>query len=334
MSLAFRFAPMRLDLLIPTFERPELLRATLASIARATPPRSMEVSVTVINNASEPLVLEPGFLAGPYPLRVLHERRRGKSAALNAGIAVSTADYIGLIDDDEEIAADWLLVVERALETGEFDFIGGRTTLMPSAAGPRWVPSGYPEVLGSSDYGPDPISYGPGFEGLLDGGNAVISRAMLRAVGPYTTALGPRVDRRLSSCEDEDMYLRLIDAGARGQYLPQLIVHHHVHPERLRKSYYRSWSFWNGASKGVLSRRRPAAGAPRVAYGDAFRGLLTWMGGLLTARPSTRLAGELPVWHAAGQFYGRHLQRDDPRRTSSTGPGAGPESSQDGEAVV
>lgn len=334
MWLASRFAPMRLDLLIPTFERPELLRATLASIARASRPRSMEVSVTVINNAFEPIVLEPGFFAGPYPLRVLHERRRGKSAALNTGIAASTADYIGLIDDDEEIAADWLLVVEQALETRQFDFIGGRTTLMPSAPSPRWVPPGYPAVLGSSDSGPDPIPYGLGFEGMLDGGNAVISRAMLQRVGPYSTSLGPRMDRRLCSCEDEDMYLRLIDAGARGQYLPQLTVHHHVHPERLRKSYFRSWSFWNGASKGVLSRRRPAAGVPRLAYGDAFRGLLTWLGGVVTARPSKRLAGELPVWHVAGQFYGRYLQRDDPRRTSSTGPGAGPESSQDGEAVV
>ena len=311
---------MRLDLLIPTFERPELLRATLASVARATQPRAMEVSVTVINNASEPLDLEPGVVAGPYPLRVLHERRRGKSAALNAGIAASTADYIGLIDDDEEIAADWFLVVERALDARQFDFIGGRTTLLPSASGPPWAPPGYAAVLGSSDNGPQPVLYGPGFEGLLDGGNAVISREMLRAVGPYNTSLGPRADRRLCSCEDEDMYLRLLEAGARGQYLPQLIVHHHVHPDRLRKSYYRSWSFWNGASKGVLSRRH-AAGVPSLTYGDAFRGLLTWMGAVLTFRPaSTRLAGELPVWHLAGQLYGRHLQRDDPRRTPSPSP--------------
>jgi glycosyltransferase involved in cell wall biosynthesis len=316
---------MHLDLLIPTFQRPALLRATLASIARASRPRSMQVSVTVINNASEPLVLEPGLFAGPYPLRALHERRRGKSAALNAGIAASTADYIGVIDDDEEIAADWLLVVERALDTGAFDFIGGRTILMPSAAGPRWVPAGYPAVLGGSDYGPDPTSYGRGFDGILDGGNAVIARATLRAAGPYDTALGPRGDRRLGSCEDEDMYLRLIDAGARGQYLPQLIVHHHVHPERLRKSYYRSWSFWNGASKGVLSRRRQGMGGSRAAYADAVRGLLIWMGGALTARPATRLAGELPLWHLAGQLYGRHLQWDDPRRSPSAGPGGGPE---------
>jgi glucosyl-dolichyl phosphate glucuronosyltransferase len=314
---------MHLDLLIPTFQRPALLRAALRSVARATPPRAMTVAVTVINNDTELLVLEPEFFTGPYPLRVLHERRRGKSAALNAGIAASTGDYIGLIDDDEEIAADWFLVAERALDAGQLDFIGGRATLLPSPHQPTWLPSGYPAVLGSADSGPEPVPYGPGFEGLLMGGNAVISRALLGRVGPYSTSLGPRVDRRLSSCEDEDMYLRLIDAGARGQYLPDLVVHHYVHPERLHKSYYRSWCFWNGASKGVLSRRRALrgpqlGGVPRYVYGDAFRGVLAWIGAVLTGGPaSKRTAGELPAWHLAGRLYGRYWQRDAPRRSAA-----------------
>jgi glycosyltransferase involved in cell wall biosynthesis len=318
---------MHLELLIPTFQRPALLGAALESVSRATRPRAMTVSVTVINNDTEPLVIEPAFFAGPYPVRVLHERRRGKSAALNAGIAASTADYIGLIDDDEQIAADWLVVVERALETRQFDFIGGRATLLPSADIPAWVPPGYPAVLGSADNGPDPVSYGHGFEGLLMGGNAVIARAALEAVGPYSTSLGPRADRRLCSCEDEDMYLRLLDAGARGQYLPDLVVQHAVHPERLSRRYFRSWCFWNGASKGVLSRRRAArvrhlAGVPRYAFGDAMRGLVRWVGAVLTGGPaSTRTAGELPAWHLAGRIYGRYLQRDSLRRQPGAGPG-------------
>ena len=323
-----------LDLLIPTFQRPALLRAALESIARAAPPRAMAVSVTVINNDTEPLVLEPALFAGPYPVRVLHERRRGKSAALNAGIAASTADYIGLIDDDERLAADWFLVAERALAGGQFDFIGGRATLLPSAM-PDWLPPGYPAVLGSADNGPDPLPYGLDFGGLLMGGNAVISRATLRAVGPYSTSLGPRADRRLCSCEDEDMYLRLLDAGARGQYLPDLVVHHYVHPDRLTRRYYRSWCFWNGASKGVLGRRHPLrvrqlAGVPRYAFGDAVRGLLRWGGAVVTYRPaSMRMAGELPAWHLAGRIYGRYLQRHDVRRQPGTGPDDGHDTSLD-----
>jgi glucosyl-dolichyl phosphate glucuronosyltransferase len=331
---------MHLDLLMPTFQRPALLRAALESVARATRPRAMAVSVTVINNDTEPLVLEPAFFAGPYPLRVLHERRRGKSAALNAGIAVSTADYIGLIDDDEQLAADWFVVVERALEMGRFDFIGGRATLQPLAEIPAWLPPGYPAVLGSADSGPDPVPYGPDFDGLLMGGNAVISRAMLREVGPYSTSLGPRADRRLCSCEDEDMYLRLLDAGARGQYLPDLVVQHYVHPDRLSKRYFRSWCFWNGASKGMLGRRRPLrvrqlAGVPRYVYGDVLRGLLRWVGAVVTGgAASTRTGGELPAWHLAGRLYGRYLQRDDTRPDMS--PDAVPEPAPygDGSSVI
>ena len=325
---------MHLDLLIPTFQRPALLRAALESVARATRPRAMAVSVTVINNDTEPLVLEPAFVAGPYPLRVLHERRRGKSAALNAGIATSTADYIGLIDDDEQITADWFLVVEQALAAGSFDFIGGRATLLPTTM-PAWLPPGYPAVLGSADNGPDAMPYGLDFGGLLMGGNAVISRATLRAIGPYSTSLGPRADRRLCSCEDEDMYLRLLDAGARGQYRPDLVVQHYVHPDRLSRRYYRSWCFWNGASKGVLGRRHPLrvrqlAGVPRYAFGDASRGLLRWVGAVVTGGPaSARMAGELPAWHLAGRIYGRYLQRDDPRRQPGRRPGGRPETSRD-----
>jgi glucosyl-dolichyl phosphate glucuronosyltransferase len=332
---------MDLDLLIPTLRRPALLRATIASVERAARPRAMRVSVTVINNDTTPLVLEPEFFAGPYPLRVLEEPRPGKSAALNAGIAASTADYIGLIDDDEEIAADWFLVVERALSSGQFDFIGGRSLLGPLTQTANWLPPGYPAVLGTADSGPHPLPYGPDFPGIMMGGNAVISRVLLRAAGPYSTDLGPRANRRLFSCEDEDMYWRFLDAGARGQYLPDLIVYHHVHPERLRKRYYRAWCFWNGASKSLLSRWRPQrvphlAGVPRYVYGDAFRGLLTWFSTALSGGPAAqRLAGELRAWYLAGRLYGRHL-RSKERRTGAGTREADPEPVQynDGTPVI
>jgi hypothetical protein len=117
------------------------------------------------------------------------------------------------------------------------------------------------------------------------------------------------------------MYWRLLEAGARGRYLPNLVVHHHVHPERLQKGYYRSWCFWNGASKGILGRRRPMqvasiAGVPRYAIGEALSGLLTWLRSLLPGgTASRRMAGELPVWHLAGRVYGRFWPRDDPARS-------------------
>ncbi len=318
---------MRLELLIPTLRRPALVRAALQSIGRAAAPRGLDVSVIVVNNDVVPLPLEPE-LTGPYPLRVVEERRPGKSAALNTGIAASTADYIGLLDDDVEIADDWFHVAERALQAGSVDFIGGRALVRHRAEVPGWVPPGYPAVLGGADGGPEPFVYGPAFPGILMGVNAVISRAVLLAVGPYDTALGPRADRRLGSCEDENMYWRLLRAGARGLYLPDLVVHHHVHPERLRKGYFRSWCFWNGASKGVMARRWPPpaphiAGVPRYVYGEAVRGLLMWLRSILPGGSAARrTAGELPAWHLAGRLYGRYFLRDGPGGTRRAVRGA------------
>ena len=157
------------------------------------------------------------------------------------------------------------------------------------------------------------VRTGPTFPGVLMGGNAIISRAMFATVGPYSPDLGPRLDRRLFSCEDEDMYWRLVDAGARGRYLPNLIIYHYIHRDRLRKAYYRAWCFWNGASKGVLSRRRRStlphiAGVPRYVFGDALRGLWSCLRTALTGGPAqVRISGELPAWHLAGHLYGRHV---------------------------
>ena len=80
---------MRLDLLIPTFRRPQLLRRALESLKRAEQPRRLQVAVLVINNDPTPTLpgVEDALSAVPFPTYVLHEPQPGKSAALNAGIA-------------------------------------------------------------------------------------------------------------------------------------------------------------------------------------------------------------------------------------------------------
>ena len=268
---------MRLDLLVPTLRRPDLLRRALHSIARVEPPRWLQIAVIVINNDARPELpgLDATLSSIPFSTRLLHEPQPGKSAALNRAIADSTADYLGFIDDDEELSPDWFRVVERALEAGPVDFLGGRVLPFPGSEIPTWVPPGYWAVLGTADSGLTERPYGPDFPGMLKGGNAVISRATLDRVGPYNTELGPRVDRRLFSCEDEEMYLRLVETGAKGRYLPHLIVYHCLHADRLRKNYYRAWSFWQGASKGVLARRHRTpfheiAGVPRIRLRRGF----------------------------------------------------------------
>jgi len=319
---------MRLDLLVPTLRRPHLLKRALDSVTRAEPPRRLQVGVIVINNDIQASVPGLASIVGsvPFPVRVLHEPQAGKSAALNAGIAISSADYIGFIDDDEELSSSWFRVVEDALNAEPADFLGGPVYPVPGSDIPAWIPDGYWAVLGSADSGEVERPYDREFPGMLKGGNAVISRDTLDRVGPFNTELGPTAHRRLFSCEDEEMYLRLLEAGALGRYLPQLIVYHYVHRERLRKNYYRAWSFWQGASKSVLARRHPApvryiAGVPRYSYGKALRGARTWLRSTVAGGPSNvRMGAELPVWNLLGLLYGGHIRRRS--KTDATQPHA------------
>jgi hypothetical protein len=148
------------------------------------------------------------------------------------------------------------------------------------------------------------------------GGNAVLTRAIQEEVGFYNTRLG-RTGTRLLAGEDEDMYERLLATGARGLYVPDLIIYHYIPPERLLKNYFRQWCFWRGVSAGLMDRERrmPVAylgGIPRYLYGNAARGLYEVCRGVLskTRNGSSRtFSGELGVWDAMGFFYGKHFYR-------------------------
>jgi len=310
---------MRLDVVIPTYNRAALLARALESLLAARRPDGLDVHVTVVDNRSTDdtrAVVEsfvPRFGGGL--LHYVYEPHAGRSHALNAGIAATCGDLLGMIDDDEEVDRDWLLTIAAAFEDSTTDFIGGPYVPRWGGERPAWLGTAYKAAIGWVDAGPSIQQYGPGFDGLLMGGNAVIRRSVLERVGPYSTDLGRTSDGRLLSCEDRDMFNRLLMVGAKGFYRPDLLILHYVPPERLTKRYFRRWSFWHGVSLGVLDRRRPAAvpyllGVPRYMIGVAVRSALDTAGWNRRRRePARTFKNELAWWDLAGFFYGKHVYR-------------------------
>jgi glucosyl-dolichyl phosphate glucuronosyltransferase len=305
---------MTLDVLIPTYNRSALLRGTLDSLVAADEPASMPFRVTVCDNNSTD---DTAAVVAAYQerfggrLRYVFEGIAGRSSALNSAIAASSGDLVAMIDDDEEVERSWLCCIERAFRDADTDFIGGAVVPRWTSAPPPWLPPGYGAVIGRVDSGNDARAFGPGFDGMLTGGNAVIRRRVLTRVGPYRTDLG-RSPTGLMSCEDEDAFKRLLAAGARGFYRPDLIVYHYVAPERLAKGYFRRWCFWRGVSLGILDRQQPQdvaylLGVPRYLYGRAARAAAQLAGGLLRGLdPARRFEHELAWWDLIGFVWGRH----------------------------
>ena len=309
---------MRLDVVIPTLNRSTLLARTLTSVRAAERPPGLDVGVIVVDNGSRDDTAEVVRAAERDfggPLRYLLERRPGKSHALNSGIAASDAELIGMIDDDEEIDRGWLLAVARAFADERLDFIGGPYLPRWGAEPPPWLPREFPAVIGWVESGSEVRDFDATFGGTLMGGNAVVRRRVLERVGPYRPDLGPAGDRRLLSCEDEEMHNRLLAGGARGQYRPDLVIYHYVPPERLTKRYHRRWMFWHGVSTGRLDRMSPQpvaqiAGVPRYLLGDLARGLLGALRATLTRERARRwFAEELRFRDFAGFLWGKFLYR-------------------------
>jgi glycosyltransferase involved in cell wall biosynthesis len=309
---------MRLDVLIATYNRSALLARALDSLLTADRPAGWDTTVTVIDNRSTDdtkTVVESFVPRFGGRLHYLYEAHPGRSHALNAGIAATSGELVAMIDDDEEVDRRWLVTIAKAFEDPTTDFIGGPYIPRWGGERPVWLGAAYKAAVGWVDGGPGIRQYGAGFDGMLMGGNAIVRRSVLTRVGPYASDLGRSSDGRLLSCEDRDMFDRLLAAGARGFYRPDLVILHYVPPERLTKRYFRRWSFWHGVSLGVLDRRRPAPvpyllGVPRYMIGVAVSATIDTARRIVERRePVQAFKNELAWWDLLGFFYGKHVHR-------------------------
>jgi glycosyltransferase involved in cell wall biosynthesis len=311
---------MRLDVIVPTYNRQDLLPLSLNSLFAAEIPTGLEVAVTVVDNNSTDgtrQVIESFKERFGNRIQYCFEKQQGRSHALNAGITATSGDLVGIIDDDEEVDPTWYKAAFEAFSTRDLDFIGGPYIPHWSITPPEWLPREYGGVVGWVDGGEKEVPFDRNYPGILMGGNAVLKRSILEKVGLYTTWLG-RTDKGLLTGEDEELYGRLLASGAKGMYLPHLMIYHHITQERLTKSYFRRWCFWRGVSLGLLDRTRKLPvpylfGIPRWHYRKAVQGMFLTMRNLVVKpqNPATAFAAELGIWDWLGLVYGRHFRRAD-----------------------
>lgn len=302
---------MDLDLILPTYNRALLLKDCLESVFRANRPRGLNITAVVVDNNSKDDtkdIVQSFIDRNDLSIRYIFVGRAGKSAALNESIAQTTAELVGLIDDDEQLDPAWFEVAYREFFTSpELDYIGGPYWPNWEQAQPDWFPAAYGGIVGIVPR-PERIAFSREFNGMLMGGNAVIRRLTLEKVLPYPEHLG-KIGTKIRSGEDEVIYHRLLELGAKGMVVPDLIIHHWIPAKRLTKQYCRQWAIGRGISEGSQLRERgfrePALlGIQRYKFGTALQGMRRM---LLAKSRQERFAAELSVLDCFATLYGRYF---------------------------
>ena len=315
---------MDLDLIIPTYNRAGLLDKCLKSVLRASRPANLNLTVVVVDNNSKDntkVLVETYLRQSEVHFRYLFVAHPGKSAALNEALRQTDGEYIGLIDDDEQLDTAWFEVACREFASNSAtEYIGGPYHPNWEIEAPRWLPYSLPGVIGIVSR-PERALFTPQFNGMLMGGNVVIRRTTLQKVLPYPLELG-KIGEKIRSGMDEIMYHRLLKIGARGVVVPDLIIYHWIPASRLTKRYYRKWAVGRGVGVGFQLRERGfpepgLLGIPRYKFGEAARGFRS----MLAARSEQeRFAAQLAILDCLGTLYGRLLYAR--RANSSLRPAA------------
>jgi glycosyltransferase involved in cell wall biosynthesis len=252
-----------LTVLISSHNRVGLLDRTLRYLNEARHPSDWAVDILVVANACTDgthtlldlyacAASETETRGARLRLRWVAEPRMGKSYALNCAIPLLTSEWVAFVDDDHRVDVAYLEGVCRGvMDYPEADILCGRILPDWDGSEPPWVHDDgpyriYPLPVPRYDLGASPLT-APHRTATPGGGNLVLRTTLFDRVGDFSTAYGP-VGRGLGGAEDHEWVLRAIAAGARVQYVPDIVQYHYVDPTRLklgylvRKAYERSGS--------------------------------------------------------------------------------------------
>ena len=115
--------PMKLSVVISTFNRPKLLGELLAALSLQTlPPNEFEV-IVIDDGSKEPVAPQLATLRTPYALTVLTQQNSGVAAARHKGIEHARHEIIVVTDDDMLVPPSFLAEHKKA-------HLGGHTLVL------------------------------------------------------------------------------------------------------------------------------------------------------------------------------------------------------------
>jgi GT2 family glycosyltransferase len=192
---------MQISVIIPTRNRPDLLRHTLDRLAPGAQSLPADRYEVIVSDDARPLTAAAELQKTHPWVRVVEGPARGPASNRNAGARAANHDWLAFTDDDTEPSREWLAEFTRAVTHG-VDVYEGRTTC---AGG-----------FGS------PLNHAPVNEvgGRLWSCNFMVATDLFRRLGGFDEAYP------FPHMEDTDLRVRLEQYGSRRVFVRDAVVNH------------------------------------------------------------------------------------------------------------
>lgn len=130
--------PIRMSVILPVYNGGPFLQEQLEAVTDQVATFPWEL-IVVDNASTDASAAVARSFADRFPnVRVLSEPRRGKSNALNAGIAAAQGEYLLFLDADDVAAPGYLEAMAAGLD--RFEMVSGRADLV--RLNPEWARGG------------------------------------------------------------------------------------------------------------------------------------------------------------------------------------------------
>ena len=214
----------QISVVIPLFNYSRYIAEALASVEQAAEelgPAAVEAVVVDDGSTDGGGSVAANWTVGQnLSLRVERRRRnRGVAAARNRGIELSRGSWIFLLDADNLLLPHGLLKLYAAGKTGTAEVVYGILASMEDGGvNPDELLSFYP-------WSPRELLLAPQIDGM-----ALYRKELLQRVGGFDTEMEVRA---VAGWEDYELWLHLLEAGAKVHFLPDLIGQYRRHPKSM-----------------------------------------------------------------------------------------------------
>ncbi len=297
---------VKVTVAIPTYNRADFLRQTLAGIAEQQFPRDhFEVLVIDNNSTDHTRDVVAGF-ARAYPApRYIRETQQGLDYARNRAIAEARGEIIVFGDDDILVQPDWLaqMAVPLIADAGtrRIGAVGGEVIPVFPDGLPDWVREWHAPLAFRPDTGPVEARHSP------MGANLAFPVWVFEKLGRFHTALD-RAAGNYFSGGDSEMIRRVRDAGYEVWFSPGAAVQHQMPASRTTFRYARRHAFDSARSRVIDRAGQP--GAKTYLAGRWVANIAKALGFSLLAlfnaiafRPGSAKKALVRAWRSCGYLY-------------------------------